>query len=256
MMDTTLEIKRRIFTLGLRMVNSQLGRRFTTPILRATHPHLALESGNLLLSRPWRVLALTAHPDDLEFFAGGTIRRLAQGGSEITAAVLTDGEKRGNQPDLGGVRQNEQLQAAKLQGIAKVRFIGLTDFGLPEDPRLEPVVAQLWDEERPELVLAFDSKELFPGFANRDHKALGRTVADLSRRHVGSCRVYFYGTNHPDVLIDIDSVIHEKEAAVLTHASQMVYLTEQDHRQSVRWLAEVCAAGASCQYAEPLYRLI
>jgi LmbE family N-acetylglucosaminyl deacetylase len=256
MFDKTLWMKRRIFGVGLAAARTGPGRWLTAAMLRSHEPLLALAAAEEMLSRPWRVLALTAHPDDLEYFAGGTIRRLALGGSQITAAVLSDGEKRGNIPDLGRVRRQEQLAAARKQGIADVRFFGLTDFGLPEDPRLEPTVARVWAEEQPDLVLAFDPKELFPGFANRDHKALGRTVLDLSRKHFGRCRVYLYGTHHANVLVDIGTVLKEKEDAVLTHASQMVYLTEEGHRQALRWLAEVSAAGAPCQYAEPLYRLL
>ncbi len=256
MLDLTLQVKRGLFTAGLAVASSRPGRRLTAALLHAAQPELALQAGHELLSRPWRVLALTAHPDDLEFFAGGTIRRLAQTGSQITAAVLTNGEKRGNQADLGGVRQAEQLAAARRQGIAQVRFCGLTDFGLPEDPRLEPTVDKLWAAEAPELVLVFDPKELFPGLANRDHKALGRTVLDLSRRYFGRCRIYCYGTHLPNVLVDIGAVLADKEDAVLTHSSQMKYLSEQGYRAAVRWWAEVCAAGAPCRYAEPLYRLM
>lgn len=256
MRDLSLLAKRRIASACLAAATSRPGRWAGAALLRARHPHLALQAGHELLRRPWRILAFTAHPDDLEFFAGGTLRRLALNGSQITAAVLTDGEKRGNLEDLGGVRRDEQLANARKLGYRQVRFFGLTDFGLPEDPRLEPIVARVWAEEQPELVMAFDPKELFPGFANRDHKALGRTVLDLARRHFGQCRVYFYGTHHPNVLVDIGPVLHEKEEAVLTHASQMVYFTERGHRRAVRWWAEVCAAGAPCRYAEPLYRLM
>ncbi|HLO02884.1 MAG TPA: PIG-L family deacetylase, partial [Symbiobacteriaceae bacterium] len=152
--------------------------------------------------------------------------------------------------------REEQLSAAKRQGIEQVRFVGLTDFGLPEDPRLERAVADLWADVHPELVLAFDPKEIVPGMANRDHKALGRTVVDLCRRYLGRTRVYFYGTHQPNVLVDIGTVIDAKEEAVLAHRSQMILLTEGGYRQAVRWWAEVAATGAPCQYAEALYRLL
>lgn len=256
MVDLTLQVKRRLFGAGFALANTRCGRWAVSSMLKASQPELALQAGHELLGRPRRILALTAHPDDLEFFAGGTLRRLSLAGGEITAAVMSDGEKRSNLVDLGGVRRAEQQAAARHQGFRKVRFFGLTDFGLPEDPRLEPLVTQVWEQEQPEVVLAFDPKELFPGFANRDHKALGRTVLDLSKKRFGQCRVYFYGTRQPNVLVDIGPVIADKETAVLSHASQMVYLTEQGHRQAVRWLAEVSAAGAPCRYAEPLYRLL
>jgi LmbE family N-acetylglucosaminyl deacetylase len=256
MYDLTLQLKRSLFAGGFALARTPIGRRLTGAMVGAPNPALALQAGEELLSRPWRVLALTAHPDDLEFFAGGTIRRLIQSGSRVVAACLTDGEKRGNRANLGQVRREEQLTAAKLQGIERVRFVGLTDFGLPEEPRLEKAVADLWYEEHPDLVLAFDSKEIVPGMANRDHKALGRTVVDLCRRYLGRTRVYFYGTHSPNVLVDIGPVIQAKEEVVLAHRSQMLYLSETGYRQAVRWWAEVAATGAPCRYAEALYRLL
>jgi LmbE family N-acetylglucosaminyl deacetylase len=256
MYDLSLQVKRTLFASGFALARTRLGRSLTATMVRAPHPGLALQAGEELLSRPWRILALTAHPDDLEFFAGGTIRRLVLAGSQVTAACMTDGEKRGNRANLGQVRREEQLSAAKKQGIERVRFVGLTDFGLPEEPRLERAIADLWAEVHPELVLAFDPKEIVPGMANRDHKALGRTVIDLSRQYVGRTRVYLYGTHHPNVLVDIGAVIQQKEEVVLAHRSQMLLLTDPGYRQAVRWWAEVAATRAPCQYAEALYRLL
>lgn len=255
MIDLTLKIKRAIFMTGFATAHKPLGRAIGRVLLGSARPGVALQAGESLVTRPWRVLALTAHPDDLEFFAGGTIRRMVLSGSHITAAVLTDGEKRGNRYGLASIRQQEQEAAARLQGIQDLRFCHLTDFGLPEDPRLEPTVARLWDEVQPEVVLAFDPKELLPGLANRDHKALGRTVSDLARHHLGRCSVYFYGSHHANVLVNIGAVMEAKEAAVLTHQSQMIYLSDEGYRAAVRLLAELSAAGAPCRYAEPLYRL-
>lgn len=224
--------------------------------LRPRHPALALEAGRELVSRPRRVLALTCHPDDLEFFAGGTLRRLALAGGEMIAGVMTDGEKGGNRPALGAVRKAEMQRVARLQGFARVVFAGLTDYGLPEDPRLERTVAELWRDVQPDVVLAFDPLELVPGMANRDHKALGRTVADLARHHVASgVQVYFYGTRHADVLVDITPVIDDKIRAVLTHQSQHIYLPRALYDDLVRYYGKV-SAGGLCPYAEGLYRLI
>ncbi|HLN64112.1 MAG TPA: PIG-L family deacetylase, partial [Symbiobacteriaceae bacterium] len=129
MADLTLAVKRGIFRTAFALAATPPGRLLTGALLRSHHPALALQAGEELLHRPRRVLAFTAHPDDLEFFAGGIIRRLALAGCNITAAVLTDGEKRGNKYDLAGVRRREQIEAGYKQGIGRVRFFGLTDFG-------------------------------------------------------------------------------------------------------------------------------
>src|SRR5205807_3989992 len=65
-----------------------------------------------------RVLVVTAHPDDSEFGAGGTVAKLAREGKEITYAIVTDGSKgsrdRTMTPErLTRIRQAEQGNAAR-----------------------------------------------------------------------------------------------------------------------------------------------
>lgn len=255
-MNTLHLLYRAGITLGFGLAVLPGVRGVVAASLRPRDPLLALQAGRELTARPRRVLALTAHPDDLEFFAGGTLRRLALAGSEIVAGVLTDGEKGGNRPALAAVRRAEMERCARILGYRRVEFASLTDYGLPEDPRVEREVARLWREVQPDIVLAFDPLELVPGMANRDHKTLGRTVADIARHHAAdSVRVYFYGTRHPSVLVDISSVLEDKIRAVLAHQSQHIYLPRALYDDLVCYFGRV-SAGGSCPYAEGLYRLI
>ncbi len=255
--DLTLQAKRSVFKNALEAGRSRFFKNWAANMMRPDHPGLALALGESLVRTPRKVLALTAHPDDLEFFAGGTLRRMALSGSQIHAVVLSDGEKRGNWTDLADQRRREQHHAGRLQGYTTITFMGLPDFGLPEDPRLETAVVRAWDAIRPQLVFAFDPKELIPDMANRDHKALGRTVMDLARKKFCTgTQVYFYGTNHPDVLVDITSVMPDKLRAAKAHQSQMVYLDELETDQAFELLAEISAGNSSCRYAEGLYHLM
>lgn len=241
-----------LLTLG----QSQPIKSFLGIGFRAATPEAARMAGEELLSRRRRVLALTAHPDDLEFFAGGTLHRLVEAGSHVHAWVLSDGEKHGSYENMGGVRRQEQRRAGKVQGFRSITFSGLPDFTLPEDPRLEGIVDQAWRRVKPDVVLAFDPQELVARMANRDHKALGRTVMDVARRnlHTGA-RVYFYGTRQPNVLVDLDHAMEGKLKAAECHGSQLVYLTPQEYRDAFTLFASAYATGARCQYAEGLYRL-
>lgn len=255
--DRSLQMKRAMFSGLYRMGERQAMERLAARFIAPDHPGLALAQGELLVGVPRRVLALTAHPDDLEYFCGGTLRRMALAGSRITAVVLSDGEKRGNWRELGQQRQQEQREAARLQGYESVTFLGLPDFGLPEDPRVELAVTRAWDQIAPEVVLAFDPKELIPQMANRDHKALGRTVMDLARARLFSgAQVWFYGTHTPDALVDITPVIADKLRAVKAHQSQMVYLNEQETDGAIKLMGRIMAGNSGAIYAEALYRLI
>lgn len=255
-MDISMAWKRAVWRGVYRFGWTLPGRWLGAAIFSAKHPALALAEGEALVSRPWRVLALTSHPDDLEFFCGGTLRRLALSGCDIRAVCLTDGEKRGNWTSVAQRRRTELETAARIVGYRQVAFYGLPDFGLPEDPRVEQIVADAWQRHRPDLVLAFDPKELLPNVANRDHKALGRTVMDYARRNPGGARVCFYGTHQPNLLVDIGPVLETKIEAVLAHRSQMVYLSLDGYAGAVKLQAMAAAHKTGRRYAEGLYRLL
>jgi LmbE family N-acetylglucosaminyl deacetylase len=79
-----------------------------------------------------RVLGVGAHPDDLEWYAGGTIAKLAREGAEITFVVCTDGERGTYDPTvdaqrLAAQREVEQRNAAQTLGVKEVIFLGYAD---------------------------------------------------------------------------------------------------------------------------------
>jgi LmbE family N-acetylglucosaminyl deacetylase len=87
-----------------------------------------------------RVLAIIAHPDDAEFWFGGTIARWTDDGIHVTYCVLTDGSGGGFDPDvpraeIPDIRRGEQQQAAKLLGVSGVTFLGLDEQTLLDERR-------------------------------------------------------------------------------------------------------------------------
>ena len=65
-----------------------------------------------------RVLAVVAHPDDIDFGAAGTVAVLTEAGIEVSYCIVTDGDAGGFDPDgpaaeIGAVRRAEQTAAAK-----------------------------------------------------------------------------------------------------------------------------------------------
>src|SRR5688572_516234 len=86
-----------------------------------------------------RVMVVTAHPDDSEFGAGGTIAKLVKEGREVTYVIVTNGDKgsadRTMTPErLVPIRQEEQRDAARVLGVVGVVFLGYED-GEVEDTR-------------------------------------------------------------------------------------------------------------------------
>ena len=82
------------------------------------------ESGGKTMSRqPLRVLAIGAHPDDLEFYCGGTLARYAERGDTVVMAVATNGDMGSathTMEEIGAIRKQEALDSAALIGAELV----------------------------------------------------------------------------------------------------------------------------------------
>ena len=249
------------------------------------YPDMALHAGLALVSQPRRVLAIAAHPGELELHAGGMLFLMARAGSTITAAVLTAGEAAvPARQNLAEIRRREQQQAAAVLGYGRLVQLDLPDQGLTEHPRLAPAVRQVWEEVQPEVVLAPDPRGLFPlgspdaaaagyaaartalsGHAAAAHPAgpplpeapaLGRAALLVAREQIqAEPRLLLYGTRRPNLLVDITEVLQEKVQAVKCHRSQFrgpAGLTGS----AVRGLARVFRLHTPAYYVEGFYRAL
>ena len=119
-----------------------------------------------------KILALGAHPDDIEIFMFGTLAAYAAQGAELTFAVATDGAKGGKSDPavLARVRREEATAAAALLGAAP-RFLDFPDGELVADAALIGVLKTLIRETGPELVITHA-----PNDYHADHRALSDGV--------------------------------------------------------------------------------
>lgn len=130
---------------------------------------------------PERALAIGAHPDDIEFGAGGTLANWAAAGTEVTLLILTDGSKgtwdRSLPPaDLVAIRRREQAAAGAALGAANVIMLDHADGELEYSMALRSEVARQIRLVEPEVVLSHDPwrpYELHP-----DHRATGWSAVD------------------------------------------------------------------------------
>ena len=79
------------------------------------------------------VLALVPHPDDLEFYAGGTAISLAKHNKVIVLMGTLGDKGAGGWPCVAAVRKRLQLETAKIAGYSDVVFLRHPDQGLGED---------------------------------------------------------------------------------------------------------------------------
>ncbi|MCZ7527051.1 MAG: PIG-L family deacetylase [Acidimicrobiia bacterium] len=113
------------------------------------------------LPTPARVLAIGAHPDDVEFGCGATIAKWAAAGSDVSLLVLTDGSKGSwdegsDTAALVAEREREQRDAAAVLGTDRVRFLHLVDGELDSGLAERGLVCEVIRAVRPVVVLGHD----------------------------------------------------------------------------------------------------
>jgi LmbE family N-acetylglucosaminyl deacetylase len=133
------------------------------------------------LATPTRVLAIGAHPDDIEFGCGATLAKWARAGAHVELAVLTDGSKgtwdpQSDLPALVATRQREQRAAARVLGTDDVHFLGAVDGELVADAPMRERVCALLRTVRADVVLGHDPWKQYR--LHPDHHHAGQLVID------------------------------------------------------------------------------
>lgn len=242
------------WTVGLG-AGAVIGWRVARQALSPRFPDVALHAGLELVSRPRRVLAMSPHPLDLEWFAGGTCLLARRAGGAVTAAVLTKGEQGGNRANMGQIREREQAQSSAILEYDRTIQLDFPDKGLKVCD-LVPRLRELFDEIKPDVVLTFDPRGVLPSCNNPDHMAAGAAVMELVRSGIpDGIRVYLYGTRQANVAVDITEVVQEKEAAVRAHRSQLAG-PDATAKVAVRAFGRLSRGRTPAFYTENFYRLV
>jgi LmbE family N-acetylglucosaminyl deacetylase len=132
-----------------------------------------------------RVLAIGAHPDDIEFGCGATLAKWSDAGAHVVLCVCTDGSKGtwDGDADLTALvarREDEQRDAAKVLGADDVVMLGYVDGELVDDLAARSAVAAVIRRVRPDIVLAHDPwrvHRLHPDHAQAGQLAVAGIVA-------------------------------------------------------------------------------
>lgn len=193
-----------------------------------------------------RVMVIMAHPDDPEFFSGGTIALWARDGAEIIYLILTNGNKGSDDPAMTPdrlirVRQEEQRSAASLLGVKTIIFLDQPDGELQATLQLRQLVVREIRRHRPQVVICPDPTAYYFGntYVNHpDHRAAGRVALEAifpaarNRMYHPELldeglmphtvrEIYLTGALQPDRWVDISEVMDLKIQAIRSHASQL-----------------------------------
>lgn len=176
-------------------------------------PVAAKAAGDALLaSRDTTVLVVVAHPDDLEFYAGGTAISLARH-NKLILLMGTSGDKgAGGWPGVAPVREKLQLETAKIAGYSQVIFLRHPDQGLGQAAPYPGEVRAAFEKYKPTIVLSFDTADESQGYRHVDHEAAGRTAAAVAKE-LGAVTLYLFSSSAPDVIVDYGPVAATKAKA-------------------------------------------
>lgn len=200
-----------------------------------------------------RILVVTAHPDDVDFGAAGTVASWTDAGIEVTYCVVTDGDAGGFDPgvsrgDMVLIRRDEQRAAAKCLGVEDVRFLGYPDGRLEVSLPLRRDISRVIRQVRPDRVLTQNPQRNWANIhaSHPDHLAAAEATM---------CAVYPDARNpfaHPELLreegleawtvrevwlmasaaghhfVDVTDTFERKKAALREHVSQTGHMDDLD----------------------------
>jgi LmbE family N-acetylglucosaminyl deacetylase len=199
--------------------------------------------------KPKIVLAIGAHPDDLEFGVSGSAAAWVEAGAEVHYLICTDGSKGSDDPHLSSVeliklRREEQRAAAKILGVSSVTFLDHED-GLTEaNAALKEDIVRVIRQIKPDTVVAQDPLMFYNadfGIINHnDHRNVGLAAMDavypLARDHLSFPELaaaglaphkvkdlLFMGSfdDRSNFYVDISDTYETKLKALAAHASQV-----------------------------------
>jgi len=216
------------------------------------------------------VLAIAAHPDDIELICGGTLIRAQMLGRSTGILDLAAGElaSRGT-PEL---RAKEAAKAAKVMGVSVRENLGLPDGGIQNTPETRARVAVVIRKLQPDVVITHSLHGRHP-----DHPIVAQLVRDACfvaglkkvepkipahrPRKVLHALSFREDNQKPTFVVDISDAFEKKLEAIGCYESQFgeavqageVYPNGEPLHELIRHHAAHYGSLIRCRYGEPFY---
>ncbi len=192
-----------------------------------------------------RILVVTAHPDDVDFAAAGSVATWTGRGIEVAYCIATDGDAGGSdqsitRPEMAAIRQKEQLEAAQAVGVTDVTFLGFPDGRVSASLELRAAISRVIRRFRPDRVVCQSPERNWERIyaSHPDHLATAEATA---------CAVYpdarnpfafpelleegfephtvpemwLMATDHANRVVDATDAYDRKLSALKSHRSQI-----------------------------------
>jgi len=201
-----------------------------------------------------RVLVVTAHPDDCDFGAGGTIAQWVSKGIEVSYCICTNGDQGGEESgltmeEMPAVRQREQRDAGKALGVTDITFLNYRDGWLTPTIELRRDIVKVIRQKKPDRMLIQSPERNWDriGASHPDHLAAGEAAIQavypdarnpfaftdlLENEGLQPHRVkevWMMGFANPDHWVDITDTFDLKMKALHSHVSQTAHNKELEN---------------------------
>jgi LmbE family N-acetylglucosaminyl deacetylase len=198
----------------------------------------------VLAPRESSIVAIAAHPDDIESWCAGTLVEARDRASTVRLLLVTDGDQGSADPgDTRAIvavrREAEAREAAAILGIVEVQCLHLPDGEVEDTRSLRGELVGWIRRWKPDIVFTHDPVHPLPTYlSHRDHRIVGRAVIDavypLARDRLAFedvmpiCRlaphavgeVWLFASATADTVVDISDGFERKVRARLAHTSQ------------------------------------
>lgn len=187
------------------------------------------------------VLAVGAHPDDIELGCAGALAAHRAAGDTVTMLVLTSGQ---NGPGCADRRAEQQRSARALDAL--LVWGRLIDCAVAADTATVRVIENVLSAVAADVVYVHA-----PDDSHQDHRAAAAATLSAARH---GCRILHYRSPstvqfHPTVFVDISAHLQSKLDALACHASQVEHSAMVDP-EVVTASARHFGAQARLRYAE------
>lgn len=202
-----------------------------------------------------RILFVTAHPDDLDFGAGGTIAQWTDKGIHVSYYVCTNGDQGGVDPsvdrkEMPKIRQKEQRDAGAVLGVSDIHFLNYVDGHLVPTIELRKEIVRAIRKVRPQRMVIQNPERNWERIfsSHPDHMAAAEAAMQAVYPDAGNPfafedllkveglepwtvqEVWVMSANTTNHVVDISSTIDRKLAAIKSHVSQTAHSPELDDR--------------------------
>ncbi len=161
------------------------------------------------------ILAIGAHPDDIEIGCGGSLIKYSRAGHNVYLLIMTAGEMGGD----ADIRKSEQLESAKVIAAKDVIFKDYPDTNLPLNKILISNIEAVVKKTKPDFIFVNYTHD-----THQDHRTLAKGTISATR-YIKNVLFYEVPTTHdfnPSVYVDITGVIEQKVGCLEAHASQVM----------------------------------